>query len=93
MYELIAGPARAIVPAIVAWLVGRGYIPIGAAAEVVAAVLAVGAAAWSLYEKRPEAKIANVAAMAGTTVSRNGDIITIMEPALAKAAKEAATPA
>lgn len=49
----IAGVMRAIVPAIVAWLVGRGYISPDAAGDVVAAVVAIAAAVWSVVSKRP----------------------------------------
>ena len=46
--NVVNGILRAIVPALVAWLVGKGYIPTGDAANVVAFLLAVGSAGWSV---------------------------------------------
>lgn len=90
--DKVFGVARAIVPTIVAYLVGRGYIPGGAAAEVSTAILALGAAGWSVYEKRAAGKITSVAAMDETRVSADGRTITVTVPELAKAARDAATP-
>lgn len=89
----ITGPLRAVVPAFVAYMVGRGWIPAGSAADIGAAVIALGAAGWSVYSNRRTAKVADVAAMPGTTVSPDGKTIHVVEPELVTAAKEAATPA
>ncbi len=43
----IGGLARAILPAILAYAVGRGWIPESAVADISAVVLAIGAAVWS----------------------------------------------
>lgn len=91
--DQIAGPLRAVVPALVAYMVGRGWIPEGAAADIGTGLLALGAAGWSIYTNRRTAKVADVAAMPGTTVSADGKTIHVVEPELVTAAKEAATPA
>ncbi len=93
MNDQIAGSLRAFVPALVAYLVGKGYIPAGAAADVGALILAGGAAGWSIYSNMRSSKVAAVAAMPGTVVSPDGKTITIVEAPLAVAAKEAATSA
>ena len=90
MDEKLAGSLRTFVPALVAYLVGKGIIPAGMAADVGALILAAGAVGWSVYEKRSTAKVAAVAAMPGTIVSQDGKTITIVEAPLAVAAKEAA---
>src|SRR5262245_13102091 len=59
--EQAGGIARALVPAIVAWMVGRGWIPAGAAGDVGAAILAVVAAGWSVQKNTQSAQIAAVA--------------------------------
>lgn len=91
MDDMLKGVARAAVPALVTYLVAKGVIPGGAEAEVGAAILTVGAAGWSVFDKRRSAKVASVAAMAGTIVSPDGKTITIVERELATAAKDAAT--
>ena len=91
MDDQIKGTLRALVPAVVAYLVGRGYIPANLATEAGALILAAGAVGWSVFDKRRSAKVAAVAAMPGTIVSQDGKTITIVEAPLAVAAKEAAT--
>ena len=91
MEEMLAGAARAAVPAFVTYLVAKGIVPGGAEVEVGAALLTVGAAGWSVYNKRKAAKVAAVAAMPGTVVSADGKTITIVERDLANAARDAAT--
>mgnify|MGYP001605267048 CR=1 FL=1 len=93
MDEMLLGIGRAAIPAFVAYLVGKGIIPGEAAAEVGAAIVTMGAAGWSVFNKRRAAKVAAVAAMPGTVVSDNGRTISILEPSLQTAAKVAATPA
>jgi hypothetical protein len=92
MNDQLAGSLRALVPALVAYLVGRGFIPAGVAAEAGALILAAGAVGWSIFDKRRAAKVASVAAMPGTVVSADGKTITIVDRDLAVAAKDAATP-
>lgn len=51
------GILRAVVPGIVAYAVGKGWIPAGSAANVGAAVVAIGAAIWSYVsniEEKPK---------------------------------------
>ena len=90
--DLLTGPLRALVPAFVAYAVGKGWIPAGSAAEIGAAIMALAAAGWSIRTNLRSQKVADVAAMPGTDASPNGKVITIVEPALQQAAKEAATP-
>ena len=92
MNDQIAGTLRALVPALVAYLVGKGWIPAGSAADIGALILAAGAAGWSVFKNRREAKVADVAAMAGTDVTSAGKTIVLVDPSLQQAAKEAATP-
>jgi hypothetical protein len=61
--DQLAGMARAIVPSLVAYMVGKGWIPAGAAADVGAAVLAALAAGWSIYTNSKSQKINAVANM------------------------------
>lgn len=91
--DQLMGVLRALVPAAVAYAVGAGWIPAGAAADVTALILAFGAAGWSIYTNSRASKVAAVAAMPGTVVSPEGTKITLVERDLAQAAKEAATPA
>lgn len=93
MNDQVAGSLRAFVPALVAYLVGKGYIPASAAADVGALIVAGGAVGWSIVKNRRSQKVADVAAMGGTTVSPDGRTITMVDRSLATAAKDAATPA
>ena len=49
----INGILRAIVPAVVAYLVGKGYPPQMIATDVSAAILALAAAGWSVKTNHP----------------------------------------
>jgi hypothetical protein len=90
-YEQIAGVGRAVVPAVVAYAVAKGYVSESAAADVIAAVLAVGAAVWSVTKNSKASRVASVAAMPGTIVDQNGKRIVITDPDLARASRESAT--
>lgn len=87
----IKGTLRALVPAVVAYAVGRGWIPASSAADATAVILALGAVGWSVYDKRKAAKVASVAAMPGTVVSDDGRTIRVVDSSLAAAARQAAT--
>ena len=50
--DQMTGVLRAIVPAGVAYAVGRGWIPQSSAADVITAALACGAAGWSIFSNR-----------------------------------------
>ena len=53
------GILRAIVPGIVGFLVGKGYIPADQGGEIAAAIITLGAAGWSVVsnlEPKPEVK-------------------------------------
>lgn len=53
--EIVNGIARAIVPAITAYAVGKGWITESAAAEIGAALVTLAAAVWSVVAKRKAA--------------------------------------
>lgn len=46
--NIVMGMLRAIVPGLVGYLVGKGLVPAGQAADVGAAIITLGAAAWSV---------------------------------------------
>lgn len=60
---------RALVPAILAFAVGRGWLGSEAAADVTAAIVALGAAVWGAFENQPKQLVAKVAAMPDKVVS------------------------
>lgn len=51
-YDQVTGILRSVIPAAMAWGVGKGYIPAGAAGDVGAAIVAVGAAVWSVFNNK-----------------------------------------
>lgn len=59
----ITGLARALVPAIVAYIVGKGYLSQSSAADVSAAIIALLAAGWSVQTHSDASAIKTVAAM------------------------------
>ena len=59
----LAGIARALVPAIVAYVVGRGWLSESSAASVAAAVIALLSAGWSMQAHTDANAIKTVAAM------------------------------
>jgi len=61
--DQVLGALRALVPTIVAYAVGKGWIPAASAADVGAAIIALGAAGWSVYAHTNTNKIAAVAAL------------------------------
>lgn len=46
--NVVMGILRAVVPGLVGYLVGAGYIPAGDAANLTAAIITIGAAGWSV---------------------------------------------
>jgi len=63
MYAIVMGILRAVVPAGVAYVAGRGWISAGSAGEIGAALIAFVAAMWSATTNTQSAQIATVAAM------------------------------
>ncbi len=61
-WDQIAGPLRAILPALIAFAVGKGWLNAGSADWIVSSVLAIGAAVWSIWSNRPAAMAANAQA-------------------------------
>ena len=53
--NLINGEIRAVVPAIIAYLVGKGAIPAADYGPLLAGLTATVAAVWSITSKRPSA--------------------------------------
>ncbi len=51
-YDQYTGIIRAIAPAVVAYLVGKGWITSDTAGLIVTAVVAFGAAVWSVINNR-----------------------------------------
>lgn len=49
----IAGILRAIVPAALAWAVGKGYVSSSSVGDITAAVVAIASAIWSVVSNRP----------------------------------------
>lgn len=50
----INGVLRALLPAIIAYLVGKGTIPAGDYGTVIASFTALIAAAWSIWSNKPK---------------------------------------
>ena len=67
-WDQIAGPLRAILPALLAFVVAKGWIPAGSADWIVTSVLALGAAGWSVWSNRPAAMAANAQVLPGVNV-------------------------
>lgn len=51
-YDQFTGILRVVVPTLVAYAVGKGWIPEGAASDIGAAILAVAAAVWSYFNNK-----------------------------------------
>ena len=67
-WDQIAGPLRAILPALFAFLVAKGYINIGMADWLTSSILALGAAGWSIWSNRPAAIAASAQQVPGVNV-------------------------
>ena len=59
----ITGLARALVPALIAYVVGKGWLSQSSAADVSAAIIALLAAGWSVQTHTDSNAIKTVAAM------------------------------
>lgn len=51
----VMGVVRAIVPAVCAYAVGKGWIGSGAVADITAAAVAIVSAVWSVVSNKPKA--------------------------------------
>lgn len=51
----INGVIRAVVPAVLAYAVGKGWIGAGSVVDITAAVVAITAAIWSVISNKPKA--------------------------------------
>lgn len=50
----VNGVIRAVVPALLAYAVGKGWISSGAVGDITAAVAAIAAAVWSVVTNKPK---------------------------------------
>lgn len=50
--DMIGGVLRAVIPAVIAYLVGAGTIPDGDYTEAIAAVVTLAATVWSIISNR-----------------------------------------
>jgi hypothetical protein len=78
-FNQVRSVIRALVPAILAFAVGRGWMGQEAAADVMAAVVALGAALWGAFENQPKQLVAKVAA------DPNVNQVVVKDPAVAAA--------
>lgn len=51
----VNGVIRAVVPALLAYAVGKGWIGAGAVGDITAATIAIASAVWSVISNRPKA--------------------------------------
>ena len=88
-YNQITGILRALVPAAVAYLVGKGYLTESSAASVIAAVIALLSAGWSVQTNSDASAIKTVAAMPDVK-----SIVAVPNPSdgMAAAVKDSAQP-
>ena len=68
-WDQIAGPLRAILPSLFAFAVGKGWIGAGNADWIIAGIMSMGAAVWSIWANRPAAVAANAQAITGVNVT------------------------
>ena len=61
--NVVMGILRALVPGLVAYAAGRGWISAGEAGEISAAIITLGAAGWSAMTNTDAASIKTVTAM------------------------------
>ena len=67
-WDQIAGPLRAILPALAAFAIGKGWLNAGSADWIISSILALGAAGWSIWSNRPAAVAAATQALPGVNV-------------------------
>lgn len=90
--EQFLGIVRAVVPAVLAYAVGAKLIDAGVVGDITAAVVTLASVGWSIATHTQKATVAAVAKLDKTQVTDNGKTIKILDPVLADAAKENATP-
>lgn len=61
--NMINGILRALVPAGVAYAVGRGWLSESSAASVAAAIIAIGSAGWSIHSNTPSSTLSQASAI------------------------------
>lgn len=80
-WDQIAGPLRAILPAVFAFAIAKGWISVGVADWLGTSILALGAAGWSVWSNRPAAVAASAQALPGVNVQ----VTPAASPAVASA--------
>jgi hypothetical protein len=68
-WDQVAGPLRAILPAILAFAAAKGWISADSSGWIVTSIVTVGSAIWSIWSNRPAAIAANAQALPGVTVT------------------------
>ena len=86
-WDQISGPLRAILPALFAFAVGKGWIGAGNADWIIAGIMSIGAALWSFWTNRPASIAAKVQALPGvnvqTTPAAGASVVTAVADAKA----------
>ncbi len=92
--DQVLGILRILLPTLLAYLAGRGFISETAIADITAAVITLVAAAWSAWAHTQASNVAKVAALPQSEVkSDQGNIsITLHDEALGHVASMNATP-
>jgi hypothetical protein len=90
--EQVLAILRILLPTALAWFAGKGFIVEASIPDVVAAIVLLTSVVWTGGAHTRAAMVGKVAAMLGTEVLHAGNVITLHDPVLIKAAKENATP-
>ena len=56
--DQVGGIFRAVIPPLVAYVVAKGWIPVGSADAIISAIAAIGAAIWSFTNNKSGKTIA-----------------------------------
>ena len=84
-FNSVAGILRAVLPAIAAFAVGKGWVNAGSADWIVSSVIALAAAGWSVWTNRPAAVAAGAQAVAGVNVQTTPAATPAVQAAVAAA--------
>ncbi len=86
--DQITGIIRAVVPAVLAYAVGRGWIGANSVGDVTTAIVTLVAAAWSIYTNSFSQKIQSVATSSEGIQAAKDTPITPATAAMADALKQ-----
>ncbi len=81
--DQITGILRALIPAVLAYVVGRGWLPETVVADVTAAALAIAAAVWSYVNNSTVSKATSV-------VKEDGEVEIVVHPTASAGMRELA---